>query len=469
MLRQGVIILTKSLLFALIFLSAMFFAVASYIFVKNEKYTNKVYPNVFINNKSFAGYTKKQVRRYFLTQNKRLEKTTIEIQYAQEIATFSAKTIKLGYDSETAAEQAFLVGRSSNSHARLYQILAALLNVDRFSFTYYPQFDSQPIVEYLTYLDETYSRPPQNALFEVKNGRVTAFKVEKDGVTINTDEALERLGQQVRAIVTKKTGSTKIHITLFAARKKPAVTLSEVNTLGIVEKIGQGTSDYTGSIPGRIHNVILATSRFHGILIPKDTTFSFNTAIGDISASTGYQPAYIIKNGQTVLGDGGGVCQVSTTLFRAALDAGLPITERTAHAYRVHYYENDRKPGFDATVFAPNVDLKFKNDTQSTILIQTEVDKANRIVRFSLYGKKDGRTATVSDATIWDVRSPPEARYQDDPTLPRGVTKQVDWSAPGTKARFHYRVEKGGEIIQDRDFYSNFRPWQAVFLVGTGG
>ena len=100
------------------------------------------------------------------------------------------------------------------------------------------------------------------------------------------------------------------------------------------------------------------------MLIPPGGTISYNEIVGDISAATGYQPAYIIKDGRTILGDGGGVCQVSTTLFRAGLSAGLPILERHPHAYRVHYYEEGGyKPGLDATVFAPGVDLKMKNDT----------------------------------------------------------------------------------------------------------
>jgi vancomycin resistance protein YoaR len=248
---------------------------------------------------------------------------------------------------------------------------------------------------------------------------------------------------------------------------KPEFTLSTANDFGIIEKIGQGQSDYSGSISERIHNIILASSKFHGILIPKDEIFSFNKTVGDISALTGYKPAYIIKNGRTVLGDGGGVCQVSTTLFRAAINTGLPIIERVSHAYRVHYYENDGKPGFDATVFNPSADLKFKNDTSAYILIQTEIDKTNNILTFMLYGKKDNRIAQISDAKVWDVLPPPEPLYQDDPTLKKGITKQIDWSSWGAKAIFHYKVEKEGKTIADQDFFSQYRPWQAVFLVGT--
>jgi vancomycin resistance protein YoaR len=190
--------------------------------------------------------------------------------------------------------------------------------------------------------------------------------------------------------------------------------------------------------------------------------------VGDISAATGYQSAYIIKDGRTVLGDGGGVCQVSTTLFRAALAAGLPIIERHAHAYRVHYYEEGGfKPGLDATVYGPTYDLKFKNDTPTSILIQVKTDVANLSLTFDLYGTGDGRKAQISNQKLWDITPPPPDLYQDDPTLPKGTVKQVDFAAWGAKASFDYLVTRGTEVLESTTFVSNFRPWQAVYLKGT--
>jgi vancomycin resistance protein YoaR len=248
---------------------------------------------------------------------------------------------------------------------------------------------------------------------------------------------------------------------------KPDVTLAQANQYGIKEEIGMGKSDYSHSIPERVHNITLASSKFDGVLILKGKEFSFNDTVGDISSLTGYKPAYIIKNGKTVLGDGGGVCQVSTTIFRAVLNAGLTITERNAHAYRVSYYENDSKPGFDATVFDPTADLKFLNDTQAAILIQTEIDQNNHILNFRLYGEKDGRQSTISSISLYDQIPPPPPIYQDDPTLKRGVVKQIDFAAWGAKASFNYKVVRDGQTIFQKTFYSNYRPWQAVYSVGT--
>ncbi|MCJ7792631.1 MAG: VanW family protein, partial [Candidatus Marinimicrobia bacterium] len=168
-------------------------------------------------------------------------------------------------------------------------------------------------------------------------------------------------------------------------------------------------------------------------------------------------------------GDGGGVCQVSTTFFRAALAAGLPIIERAPHAYRVYYYEQNSQVVVDATVWEPSPDLKIKNDTPAHILVQTFVNTGQYRLTFEFYGTADGRVATISKSRIWDQTPPPPDLYQDDPTLPAGTTKQIDWSAWGAKVAFDWKVERAEEILQERTFYSSYRPWQAIFLRGTSG
>lgn len=308
-------------------------------------------------------------------------------------------------------------------------------------------------------------RLPQNAHFRYVNGRVEEFAPAKNGVVVKQGELVTSLLSYL--VTLEQDGQREAVVEIPTIIAEPAIKTDQVNTLGIKELIGKGESNFAGSIPNRIFNMKKAAGYMNGLLVGPGETFSFNKYVGDISAVGGYRQAYVIKEGRTVLGDGGGVCQVSTTLFRAILAAGLPIEERTAHAYRVHYYEEDRQPGFDATIFTPDVDLKFKNDTLAYILIQTTVDEANTKLVFELYGTSDGRKVEISKARVWDVAPPPPALYQDDPTLARGVVRQVDFSAWGAKAAFDWKVTRGSEVLQERTFYSNYRPWQAVFLKGT--
>ena len=249
---------------------------------------------------------------------------------------------------------------------------------------------------------------------------------------------------------------------------EPEITNTKASNLGITTLLVKGFSYFQGSSKERIHNIALSSSLLHGLLIAPKEVFSLNNALGDISAATGYQSSYIIKEGKTVLGDGGGVCQVSSTLFRAALNAGLEIIERHPHSYRVYYYEQGGfSPGMDATIFSPSIDLKIKNNTPAHILIQTILDYNNSSLTFEFYGQKDDREVNISKVKTWDQQPPPEDKYIDDPTLPKDQIKQIDWKAWGIKTSFSYKVTKDNQVLTQNSFYSNFQPWQAVFLRGT--
>ncbi len=302
---------------------------------------------------------------------------------------------------------------------------------------------------------------PRDAVFIFENDKVNEFKPEIIGATMDIPNFKEKLAQALLA------GEEK-ELEVPAILTYPKIKTGDINNLGIKELIGSGKSTFYHSIPGRVFNVNLAASRVNGTLVAPGEEFSFVKTVGDISKATGYQTAYIISAGRTVLGDGGGVCQVSTTTFRAALDAGLPITERKAHAYRVGYYEQDSPPGIDATVYYPSADLKFLNDTGSYILIQEEVDTKKLSMKVNIYGTSDGRKSTVSVPRISNQSPPPPTMYVDDPTLPLGTTKQIDWSAWGAKVVFDYKVERNGESIYEKTFVSNYQPWQAIYLKGTG-
>jgi len=309
------------------------------------------------------------------------------------------------------------------------------------------------------------NRKPQNAAFRFSEGKVAEFKPAKEGKTLEEDKTVDLI---VKSLEELEKGQTRDTINLPINISQPIIKTADVNSLGIKKLVGKGVSYFKGSISSRIHNINLASSKLNGLLIPPGEVFSFNQALGDVSRSTGYQEAYIIKDGRTILGDGGGVCQVSTTLFRATLDAGLPIIERKAHAYRVSYYEQNSSVGLDATVFNPTADLKIKNDTPAYLLIQTHFDKNNYCLIFELYGTSDGRSVSISKSRMWDQSPPPPDLYQDDPTLPAGQIKQIDWKSWGAKVSFDYKVERFGRILQNRIFYSNYKPWQAIYLKGTG-
>jgi len=327
-------------------------------------------------------------------------------------------------------------------------------------------YSDKGIGDLIIKLTSEINRPPQEPVFIFQEGRVREFEPSKDGVAVREDSLREIITEGLKNL--ESSGQTAILVEIPVTRTPSKITTGDINNLGVRELIGRGTSKFVGSIPNRVHNIVLSASKFKGVLVAPGETFSFNDILGDVSGLTGFKQAYIIKEGKTVLGDGGGVCQVSSTFFRAALNAGLPIMERAAHAYRVGYYEQDSPPGFDATVYSPHPDLKIKNDTPGHILIQSNVDIKKSTLAFEIYGTLDGRVASTSKPVVSDQVAPPEDLYVDDPTLPAGTVKQIDYKAWGAKVTFNYLVQRGGETVYKKMFVSNYRPWQAVFLRGVG-
>ena len=440
--------------------------IASFFFQFEKLYQNKIYPGVIIDNIRFGGKTKEEVEQYFNEKNKAFENIRVELTYEDKIATISGSEMQARYDSQLSSTQAYLIGRSGNLLSDIYQKWRAKNSQIRLKSVV--TFNQEYLGETFDYLSSLIDQPSEDALFNFKDGKVKVFKPSKNGLKLNREKTQEQVLDYILTVRNNNIDREEVKIIgLDVVTVYPDITTENSNNFGIKEQLGVGKSKFTGSIAGRIHNIELAASRISGRLIPPGETFSFNNALGDVSASTGFQPAYVIKDGRTVLGDGGGVCQVSTTLFRAALNSGLPIEERHAHSYRVSYYEQDSGPGIDATVFAPSVDLKFKNDTSSHILIQAETDTVNKTLVFSLYGTSDGRKIELTKPVILSQTPPPPDLYQDDPTLAKGVVKQVDWRAWGAKVNFDYKVTRNGETIFEKSFFSNFQPWQAVFLRGT--
>jgi vancomycin resistance protein YoaR len=237
--------------------------------------------------------------------------------------------------------------------------------------------------------------------------------------------------------------------------------------LGITEEVISATTYYAGSTANRRTNIQVAASQFHGVVIPPHTVFSFNQYLGDVSEEEGYETGLIILGDQTITGVGGGVCQVSSTLFQAAFYGGFPIVERYPHGYRVAYYEAGEGPGMDATVFSPIVDFKFENDTDYHLLLEVYVRPANSSMEFKLYSTSVGRVVTKEGPYVRNVTPPGSAIYQGTPGVRRGQAIQIDYAVSGADV-YVYRTIKDadGHIIVDKEeFFSRYIPWAAQFQV----
>lgn len=325
----------------------------------------------------------------------------------------------------------------------------------------------EKVVEYVQSLAKEVDIEPVNAAFEVReSGETALFTPARKGQRLKQDKLTETVTETLTTILAAPGNE---HLSIYQITVEfefidPEITSIE-NEYGIKTLLGEGKSNYHGSIPNRVYNVQLASDKLNGKLIKPGETVSFNKLLGDVSAESGYKSAYVIIGNQTILGAGGGVCQTSTTMFRAVLNAGLPVVERTAHMYRVHYYEPPL--GLDATVMAPYTDFVFKNDTPAHILIQTYVNANTEDVVYQIYGTDDGRKSIVSEPVITNQTGYPNPIYKEDATIEKGRIVQVEWAAGGATAKVTRTVTRNGETLQEDTFVSNYVPWPAVFLVGS--
>ena len=188
----------------------------------------------------------------------------------------------------------------------------------------------------------------------------------------------------------------------------------------------------------------LASAHFHGLLVPPGQTFSMASALGDVSLDNGYAEALIIFGDRTIKGVGGGVCQVSTTLFRTVFFGGYPIDERYAHAYRVGYYEQTANgarsktwPGWMPPCSRRWWISRFTNDTPYWLLMETYVSASNGTLTWKFYSTSDGRTVEWQTSGPHNIVEPPEPFYEENPELSEGTIKQVDWAADGADVTRH--------------------------------
>ncbi len=446
-------------------LGLFFFVSFLYIAYKNI-HTDKVYEGVLVNNINFSGKSPEEVQNYFLAKNNTIQHTTITLQSDNYTATISANQIDFGYDARLLANQAMTVGRSSNNAvSNMSLLLQAYIYTINLSPSYH--YSEQKLDTIIGAINRKVDVNPINPLFNFVDGKAVTFRLGTDGKLLDEDTLKEAILARMKdSFLSNKT--EKIAMAMPVRTIHAANATDEANRLGIKEDVAEGTSLFHHSAPERIFNISLAASRLNGVIIKPGEIFSFDKAVGDISSLSGYKQAYVIENGKTVLGDGGGVCQVSTTLFRAALNAGLPIVERHQHAYRVGYYEQDSGPGIDAAIYYPTVDLKFKNDTGHALLIQTSIDQSSQQLTFTLFGTKDPiREVSMSTPVVLSQSPAPPPSYQDDPSLPVGQVKQVDFSADGANVYFTRTVTENGKVTINDKFISNYKPWQAVYMKGA--
>jgi vancomycin resistance protein YoaR len=351
--------------------------------------------------------------------------------------------------------------------------LASMLRVGRVAVGSSSQFALQlepdAIQNVLDQIAQQVDRRSENArfIFNDKTGQIDLLQPAIIGLTMDVSGSMK----QVEAAVAQGQQNVLLDI---AANQPQVGDDATAQQLGITENIQTYTSYFRGSSAARLQNIKAAAAKFHGLLIAPGATFSMGEYVGDISLDNGFAEAMIIYNGQTIKGVGGGVCQVSTTLFRTAFLAGFPINERHAHAYRVFYYEQTAGgidpdlAGLDATVYFPLVNFKFTNDTSHWLLMETYFGPNSYSLTWKFYSTKDGRTVNWETTGPQNIVPAPDPVIQINPEFSEGEIKHVDYAAQGADVVVNRIVMRDGKILFADKFVTQYQPWADVCEYGPG-
>jgi vancomycin resistance protein YoaR len=319
-------------------------------------------------------------------------------------------------------------------------------------------FDVAPLLAQVQGWAAELAREPQDAelSFDPASGEITVVSPSQIGRSLDVPATLEAIRQAAL--------SPERQAALPLVLVEPAVNMHKVDQMGIKELVVEGSSNFKGSSADRVHNIAVAAAAVDNTVVPPGGVFSFNQAIGDVSEEYGYKDSLIIWGDRTAVGIGGGVCQVSTTVFRAAYYGGFPIEERWNHGYVVGWYGT---PGLDATIYTPTVDFKFRNTTDNYLIIKSVLDEAKGILTFRFYGTKPPWQVEVTGPEILKETPPPPAVYQRDASLAPGEVRQVDWAAKGMDVAWRRVIrDAAGNVVQDETLKSSYTPWAAYYLVG---
>jgi vancomycin resistance protein YoaR len=305
--------------------------------------------------------------------------------------------------------------------------------------------------------------PMQNSRFAIVNGKLQETVVGKSGNVVDIEKNAENLEKKIRQFYLGEISDAKIVLPMAIKVEEPKITKNTIAKYNIKELVGTATTNFEGGSLDRQHNIETGVSKLDGFLLAPWQEFSAVSVIGQVTEDAGFVKEYVIKEGKTQKELGGGLCQIATTLFRLALNAGLPITERTNHSYVISYYG----AGLDATIYGPHPDLRFVNDTGNYLLLQGLV--SGNKVTFNFYGVKDGRTVDIGKPVLYNWTIPAPTKYIASWEVPWGKIKCTEIAHNGVTSDVLYSVIYLNGEKKETNFHSIYKPWQKVCLIGMAG
>ncbi len=414
--------------------------------------------NDLVKNLSILKLDDLQVKRNFF-------EPTIKVAQVKQIANSLSVFLSYGnfglnhVDSKTKLKKDWILKPSD------YQSWIKVIKDDEGNLIF--ALNKKEVETYLKTIKGDVEQEAVNAKFEIATGKVQKFQASQSGIKIDTDKVFLDLDKAFRERNYQTKELTKT-VSLAVEIVEPEIKMADANNLGISDVLGVGISSYKYSHVNRIKNIANAVNKLNGVIIKPGEIFSTNKYAGPYTAENGYYPEEVIIGDQIKIEIGGGMCQIGTTMFRSAMNSAMPITQRVNHSLVVRYYEDpvNHNPGTDATLYDPYLDLKFENDTGNYMLLQTEMIEATLDLKFTLWGKSDGRKGSYTHPEVLQWYYPGATIERKTTTLQPGQ-KSCQNAFTGAKATFTYtRITSSSEKI-DRVFDSYYRPLSQICMVGV--
>ncbi len=411
-----------------------------YVSATGQNWSKLIYPGVHIEDIDVSG---KQLWEAYNLLEEKYEKPVlskkIEVIANNKTYVLDYEQLQAGYNTEEVAKEAFNYGKEANIIERFKLIKAAEKKVFKLKFAYNPK----PIDELVEKIDQDTKKSSVNAKISITKGNIK-ITPETDGVKLEKDKLRQAIIEQINDELSEK--SIKINAALEPV--KPEITsekLSAVNT-----RVATSSTSFTTSTENRINNIELATKAINGTLLMPGESFSFNGTVGERTKVRGYKEAGVIIGDKIESGLGGGICQVSSTLYNAVLKSSLKTTERRSHSLPLAYIGK----GLDATVDWGNIDLKFKNTLDVPVYIEGYIENKN--VYFNIYSSKNLTNKTYEMVTEITDTIQPTIKYIDDPKRNEGETEVVKKASAGYKVKTYRKTLENGKLVNTELISSDY-------------
>ncbi len=422
---------------------------AAAIIRDNRAFEGRIYPGVAIAGTSVAGLTRQEAAAVARAQAEVTLSKPLALQIGSEVRTYTYAGLGLRAYPDEAVEQAYAQVRTGALWARLMRRIELVRAPFNLPIRY--SRDDRVIAALLSRMAQGFTSTPQDAAVTLRAGQVVISRESQEGRTLDVAGSVRRIAAAMDAGSDHATADVEVvapHFTTENAREISA-PLATYTT-------------HVGGVPNRVHNVGLAAAYIRGTILAPGEVFSYNRTVGPRTGSRGFREAPVLIDNELVPGDGGGVCQVSSTLFNVALLSDMQILVRTNHMRPVAYLPIGR----DATVTYGGLDLQFKNTSGHYMMIWAWM--AGRWLTFTAYGAPDPEKEVSIIVSARDVIAPPAYTVtKNDPLLEEGKTVTRE-ALPGYRVRTYRIVRVAGEVVRREMVVSSFyNPVPRTIKIGT--